>query len=109
MKIRKFVERDVIKVADLAMRTFKEYNGSDYYDQESITSTLDFFDPDKNTKQELLEKFSKKPIFYVAEEGDKIIGMISGLPNRISSLFVDGTQHGKGIGKKLIEHFEFEA
>lgn len=109
MKIRRFEEKDVINVANLSMRTFKKYNGSDYYEPESITNTLDFFNPNKNTKQELLEKFSKKPIFYVAEEGDKIIGMISGLPNRISSLFVDGTQHGKGIGKKLIEHFEIEA
>jgi len=58
MKIRKFEDKDVIFVADLAMKTFEKYNGSDY------------FDPNKNTKQELLEKFSKKPIFYVAEEGD---------------------------------------
>ena len=41
------------------MRTFRKYNGSDYYEPESITNTLDFFDPDKNTKQELIEKFSK--------------------------------------------------
>ena len=74
--IRRFEERDVIYVADLAMRTFKKYNGSDYFELESIINTLNYFDPDKNTKEVLLEKFSKKPIFYVAEEGDKIIGMI---------------------------------
>lgn len=40
MKIRKFQERDVIAVADLAMRTFKKYNGSDFYDVEAINGTL---------------------------------------------------------------------
>ena len=109
MNIRKLEDRDVIYVADLAMKTFEKYNGSDYYELEGITNTLNYFNPNKNTKQELLEKFSKKSIFYVAEEGDKIIGMISGLPNRISSLFVDGTHHGKGIGKRLTEQFEIEA
>lgn len=35
--------------------------------------------------------------------------MINGVPNRISSLFVDGTQHKKGIGKDLLGKFELEA
>lgn len=109
MQIRKFEERDVIDVADLAMSTFRRYNGSDFYDNEAIIKTLTYFDSTKNTKQQLLEKFSKKSIFYVAEEEDKIVGMICGLPNRISSLFVDGIQHRKGIGKKLLENFELEA
>ena len=109
MTIRKLEDRDVIDVADLAMKTFEKYNGSDYYELESITSTLDYFDPKKNTEQELLEKFSKKPLFYVAEKEHKIIGMISGVPNRISSIFVEGSHHGNGIGRKLIEHFEIEA
>ncbi|MCT4687018.1 GNAT family N-acetyltransferase [Vallitalea sp.] len=108
MKIRRLEERDVIDVADLAMRTFRRYNSLDFYDEEAITKTLDYFDPTKNTKQQLLDKFSKKPIFYVAEE-DEIVGMICGMANRISSLFVDGTQHRSGIGKKLLERFEIEA
>ena len=59
MNIRRFEERDVINVADLAIRTFKKYNDSDYYEPEAITYTLDFFDPDKNTKQELAYVYSK--------------------------------------------------
>jgi GNAT superfamily N-acetyltransferase len=109
MKIRKFSEKDSIKVAKLAMRTFKKYNGLDFFDKEAITGALDFFDPDKNTKEELIEKFRKSYIFYVAEEGNSIIGMIRGISDRISSLFVDENWHKNGIGKKLIEHFEVEA
>lgn len=109
MKIRKFEERDVVEVANLAMETFKRYNGSDFYDKDAIANTLAYFDPTKNNKQRLLEKFSKKFIFYVAVEEDKIVGMINGVPNRISSLFVDGAQHRKGVGKELFNSFEFEA
>lgn len=109
MRIRRFEETDVVDAAELAMTTFQKYNGSDYYDEEAIANTLDYFDTTKNSKERLLEKFSQKTIFYVAEESDKIIGMINGVPNRISSLFVDGTKHGKGIGKALFEQFEIEA
>lgn len=109
MNIRKFEERDVLDVADLAMRTFQQYNSSDFYNEKAITNTLNYFDTTKNTKQGLLQKFSKKPISYVAEEEGQIVGMINGVANRISSLFVDGSQHRKGIGKALLENYVFEA
>lgn len=109
MKIRKFEERDVLDVADLAMKTFQKYNGSAFYNKEAITNTLNYFDTTKNTKERLLEKFSKKPIFYVAEEDSHIVGMINGVSDRISSLFVDESQHRKGIGKALLENFVIEA
>ncbi len=109
MNIRKFKKQDTKEVALLAMKTFEKYNGSDFFSKDGITKTLDFFDPTKNTVKELQEKFEKTPIFYVAEEDNKIFGMIRGLPNKISSLFVDGTQHKKGVGKKLVQQFEKEA
>jgi predicted N-acetyltransferase YhbS len=89
--------------------TFEKYNGSDFFSEDGVQKTLDFFDPSKNTEKELQEKFTKTSIFYVAEENNKIVGMIRGLPNKISSLFVDETQHNKGIGKKLMLQFEKEA
>ncbi len=109
MRIREFEEDDVLDVADLAMRTFQRYNGSDFYDEGAIAGTLNYFDTSRNTKQDLLVKFSKKPIAYVAEDKGKIVGMINGVADRVSSLFVDGTQHRKGIGKALLESFECEA
>jgi len=65
MRIRRFKETDVFAVADLAMSTFQKYNGLDFYDEEAITNTLDYFDTTKNTKERLLEKFSKKSIFLL--------------------------------------------
>lgn len=109
MRIRRFKETDVFAVADLAMRTFEKFNGLDFYDEEAITNTLDYFDTTKNTKERLLEKFSKKSIFFIAEDSDGIAGMINGVPNRISSLFVESCKQGKGIGKMLLEKFEIEA
>jgi histone acetyltransferase (RNA polymerase elongator complex component) len=109
MNIRKFRKQDTKEVALLAMNTFEKYNGSDFFSKDGVEKTLDFFDPSKNTEKELQEKFAKTPIFYVAEENNKIVGMIRGLPNKISSLFVDETQHKKGVGKKLMLQFEKEA
>ena len=109
MIIRKYKRHDTVEVALLAMNTFKKYNGSDYFLKEGVTNTLNTFDPIKNTEQDLFEMFNRTTIFYVAEVDGKIVGMIRGLPNKISSLFVEGAEHQKGIGKKLIETFEKEA
>lgn len=49
------------------------------------------------------------PIFFLAIDKQKIVGMIRGTENRIINLFVLGSYHGKGIGKKLVEKFEMEA
>jgi GNAT superfamily N-acetyltransferase len=109
MEIRKFKKGDTKAVARLIVRTFKKYNGEDFFDQEGVSKTLDLFDIKKNTEEQLIERFKKTPIFYVAEVDGKIIGMIRGLPNKISSFFVDGQEQGKGVGKKLIRRFELEA
>lgn len=109
MKIRKFKKEDTRAVAQLISRTFKKYNGKDFFDIEGVNKTLDLYDIQKNTEVQLLERFKKTPIFYVAEVGGKIIGMIRGLPNKISSFFVDESNQGKGVGKKIIRQFELEA
>ena len=46
------------------------------------------------------------PIVYVAKQDGKIVGVLRGSPGRLHSLFVDQTQHQKGIGRKLHDRFE---
>lgn len=53
--------------------------------------------------------FSKKTIFYVAEEKGEVVGYISGGKNNIGNLFVSGKMHKKCIGRKLVDLFEKEA
>jgi GNAT superfamily N-acetyltransferase len=67
----------------------------------------------KKSDKELLEALYGRPenttIFYVAEENNKIVGFIKGRKDKIANLFVDGKQHKRGIGKKLVNIFEKQA
>ena len=115
MIIREFEDKDVIEVAKLARKTFKYFAGSDYFDKnsladkEGIQGTLDFFDTEKKSAKELIDCFRSKSIFFVAENDSKIIGMIRGTKQNISSLYVDKDEHMKGIGAKLLQKYEEKA
>ena len=69
---------------------------------------LDYYDVNKKTVQQMFNQFQRTPIFYVALDGNKLVGMIRGRLSKISNLFVDGKQHKKGIGRMLVEKFERE-
>lgn len=91
------------------MKTFKKFNGSDFFIKEGVQKTLDYYDPNKNSDAELLAKFKKRPIAYVAETETEIVGIIRGTKERITSLFVDEKVHKQGLGKRLVTEFEKEA
>lgn len=107
--IRKFRKDDTKEVALLVMRTWARFNHSECIRKSAFQDYLDYYDPQKNTVAGVYEKFQRTPIFYVATAKNKIIGMIRGRPERIGGLFVDGSQHGKGIGRALMSRFEAEA
>ena len=109
MRLRKFQKKDTKEVALLISKTYEKFNGSDYFDKKAAKDYCNFFNPNKTSEKEIFEIFNKATIFYVVEEDGKIIGTIRGTPDRVSSLFVDGTQHKKGIGKKLLLKFEKES
>lgn len=109
MIIRKFQKKDVKEVALLISQTYKKFNSSDYFEKKAAQDYIQLFNPKKTSEDNILKIFNRATIFYVAKEGEKIIGTIRGDPKRISSLFVDGEQHKKGIGKKLVLRFEKEA
>ncbi len=104
MKIRKFQTKDTKEAALLARNVFMKYNGLDYFEKEGVERTLIALDPEKNPN--LSEDFKKTSIFYVAEEGNKIIGIIRGTKERMNSFFVDESYQKKGIGRKLVSKFE---
>ncbi len=109
MKIRKFNKKDTKEVASLIVRTYTKFNGKEYYKKEAVKKYINHYDISKNPEEELLKQFNKTPIFYVAIDKKKIVGMIRGKTNKISNLFVDEKYHGKGIGRKLVNMFESDA
>ncbi len=107
--LRKFRKADTQVVALLVMSTYRQFNSTEYVSKHAIKEYLDYYDPRKNAIKQLYENFQRTPIFYVAVDDNRIIGMIRGRPGRISNLFVDGEHHKKGVGRLLVNRFEFEA
>jgi len=109
IKLRKFRKEDTKATALLIMNTYEKFNSAEFFKKSAVQEYLGYYNPKKKTIEELYENFQRAPIFYVALENDKIIGMIRGRADRIVNLFVEGKRHKKGIGRLLVNKFEAEA
>lgn len=109
MKIRKHKQSDSVQCTQLIYQVFKKFNGNDYFEKSGIQKVLDSLDVKKLSKEVVLDIFKRAPIVYVAVEGERIIGVIRGSENKVSSFAVDGKFHGKGLGRKLLQQFEDQA
>ena len=106
MNIRRIVNEDAYKVSELIRRTIRISNTKDY--PEDLMDQLIAIE----TPEHVLEHASWTH-FYVAEEGDDIIGCGAIGPfwgkedeSSLFTIFVDPDQQGKGIGRKIIETLE---
>jgi GNAT superfamily N-acetyltransferase len=99
MKIRKFIPEDA-KELSTVMRAAVRISNSDDYPPKVIQILCDAYSPEK------LLRSARRCHLFVAGEGEKIVGTITLMQNRISRMFVDPKQQRKGIGKKLIQHVE---
>ena len=108
MIVRRYEESDLENVSELAMTTFTEFNGADYYNRSGIQKVLDSWNYLKN--EHFHDDMIRTDIFFVAVDSqEKIVGLIRGTKNKINSLFVNGSFHKKGIGRMLVERYETEA
>ncbi len=105
-RIRKLQKKDVGDVAFLVFNTFKKFNSEEYFKKEGVQRYLDMYDIKKNTLEELYKKFQKSSLFYVALIDKKIVGIIRGDLGKIINLYVSGSYHKRGIGRKLVNKFE---
>jgi GNAT superfamily N-acetyltransferase len=105
MIIRKFKNKDSREVANLVGDVFSNFNNKEG-SPEAILNYINIYKNDNLEKIKII--FSKSPIFFVAIEKNKIVGMIRGSNNRIYNLFVSGAYHKKNIGKRLLYKFEKE-
>lgn len=109
MKIRKFQNKDAVPCAKLIYNVFKKYNGKDYFELDGVAQVLDSLDVNKLSGTDILMIFKNCKIVYVAIEDKKIVGVIRGSENKVTSLMVAGQFQKIGIGTKLIGKFEREA
>ena len=108
MTIRRFKESDIQEVSTLAMTTFLKFNGKDYFSESAIQKVLDSWDYQKNNH--FVEDMRRTDIYFCAiDSQENIIGLIRGTKDKVKSLFVHGDFHHQGIGRMLMNMFEFEA
>lgn len=106
MNIRRFCEDDAEKVSAMVIHTLQVSNSKDY-SAEEIDAMISRFQPVC-----VLERASWTH-FYVAEEGESIIGCGAIGPywgseteSSLFNIFVLPECQGKGIGRKIIEMLE---
>jgi len=105
--IRRFHPSDAKACARVISETFKRFNSQEG-SKAAVQEYAEQYSP-KLSQEVLLERFSTTPIFFVAVENGKVIGLARGRPNKITNLFLLGKHHGAGIGKRLMQRFEEEA
>lgn len=105
--IRRFKVSDTKKVASLVKNTFLKYNKKEG-SKKGIENYLNLYSYKKDNIERLIISFSKSPIFFIALNKEKIVGIIRGDKDTITNLFVLGSYHKQGIAKKLMKKFEKE-
>ena len=107
MIIRNVRNGEMKEVASIVRNTFSKFNCKEG-SKKAVKQYLEQ-SSDKKTEEELKEKYSKSKIFLVAEDKEKLIGVARGRKDRLTNLFVLGSYHGRGIGKRLLRNFEEKA
>jgi GNAT superfamily N-acetyltransferase len=106
--VRDYHKRDAPSVGRLIADTYSEYN-LDFLPAQDRGPFLGPFEHATSSKpahQAAIENVIRSEMVYVAEDDGEIVGVLRGRQERLGSLFVRGDRHRRGIGRKLVEHFE---
>jgi N-acetylglutamate synthase-like GNAT family acetyltransferase len=108
MVIRVATQADVPAIGRLIATTYRTYNLShaDPQEQDRLLGPFRHAFSDDPEHQEAILGVVTSPMLYVAVEDGRIVGVLRGRKNVLASLFVDGTYHRRGVGRKLVERFE---
>jgi predicted N-acetyltransferase YhbS len=108
--IRPYREGDAAQIGVLIADTFGEFNLA-YASPEERQLLLGPFrnaqsaDP---AHRQAIADIIQAAILLVAEDEGKIVGVLRGRKERLQSLFVAGSHHRQGIGRRLVAQFEEE-
>jgi len=108
VRIRPYEDQDAGAVGIVIANTFREFN-LDYASPSEQSLLLGPFrhvrslDPEH---QSAVARTIEAPTVIVAESDGRIVGVLRGSVGRLHSLFVSKIEHGRGIGRRLVAHFE---
>lgn len=106
--LRPYRETDAHDVGILIADTFGGYNLA-YASPEERDLLLGPFRHARSADpahRAAIAEVLRAAMVFVAEEEGRIVGVLRGRPGRLHSLFVAGSHHRRGIGRRLVEHFE---
>lgn len=99
MNIRNFKESDADEVSKMLTEQAPSVF-SKYYPKEAVDLFV------RNSRPEELIKSSKEKEIFVAVDDDQIIGTGRLEGDTISTIFVDISYQGKGVGKAIMDYLE---
>ena len=108
IKYRKLKKSDIIPACKLIIDTYLKFNHVKSA-KRMLKVYHDCYDTKINPLPKIEKYFAKAPISYVALDGKKIVGVVRGRPARLTSLYVDGSYHCRGIATELANIFERDA
>jgi len=110
IQIRFYREADALAVGRLIADTFSEFNLSSVTDEQRALLLGPFLHARSadQAHQEAIAQAIRSEIVFVAEYEGEIASVLRVRTTRLSSLFVRGDYHRRGIGRRLVKRFEHE-
>jgi GNAT superfamily N-acetyltransferase len=116
LRIREYTGDDTRQVGKLIADTYAEFNLPETTPEKrtAMLGPFAFVHSSVVEHQEALASAISAPSVWIAEHNGEIVGVLRGgrTDNRgrtvLSSLFVAGRHHRRGIGRALVERFEQE-
>jgi GNAT superfamily N-acetyltransferase len=100
MIIRKFKYKDSVAVCNVVNKTFVKFVASEFTENGRNMFI------NEQTPEKQIERAKKRDV-YIASINNQIVGMVEAtFPDHLNRIFVSDKQHGKGIGKKLMDKVE---
>ncbi|MGD8475469.1 MAG: GNAT family N-acetyltransferase [Anaerolineae bacterium] len=108
-EIRAYREADAPAVGRLIADTFGEFNLWSVTPEERdlLLGPFRHARSVEPAHQEAIAQAIRSEMVFVAEVDGEIAGVLRGRTTRLGSLFVRGDLHRRGVGRRLVAHFEW--
>ena len=109
--IRDYIPDDAPSVGKLIAETYSQFNLS-FVPPSELGLFLGPFRHAGSAEpahQAAIARVIQSAVVLVAEDDGEVVGVLRGRKERLGSLFVSGSHHRQGIGRRLVERFEQES